>query len=551
MNTIFLAHVAAFTVAAMACLGSVGVARRIRHPDTRRGLIGLLLTCGLWSLGYVGYLLVPNDAVSVALFVGARLFALGSVFAWIYFCAAYTGRAPSDPRYIRLGIGAFLVIAVWKITNPIHGLYFTTASATEPFTHLAIEYGLLHWVLIGLSYAIAAVGFFMLFERFAQAGSDSRPLYGLVAVTAIPGVLTIIGGIEPGLLPLGYEPLGVGLFAIGVVFVYLERFQSIRITGGAQTPAIYLDQRHHIQDFNRLATGLYPHLSDHLGHSIEDVDDRLQAAVDGGSTILEAGTDESRFFRVTSGPSMASDAQTGQLLVFEDVTESERYRRQLEHRTEQLEALNRVVRHDIRNEISVILGWGESLDDYLDEDGAEILERMLGAAERVVGLTETARDFVSVLGEEEGPDTEPVDLEPYLTGAVQTARQTYPQATFSIHGDIPAVSVIANELLSSVFRNVLNNAVQHNDKETPEIEVSVERTEDTAEVRFADNGPGIPDEVKHEVFGKGETGVDSGGSGIGLYLVETITESYGGDTWIEDNEPTGAIVVVALPLASE
>jgi len=78
-------------------------------------------------------------------------------------------------------------------------------------------------------------------------------------------------------------------------------------------------------------------------------------------------------------------------------------------------------------------------------------------------------------------------------------------------------------MLASVFRNLLNNAVQHNDTDAPEVTVTCEETDDRIRVRVADNGPGVPDAEKDEIFGKGEKGLDSAGSGIGLYLVSVLT----------------------------
>jgi signal transduction histidine kinase len=69
-------------------------------------------------------------------------------------------------------------------------------------------------------------------------------------------------------------------------------------------------------------------------------------------------------------------------------------------------------------------------------------------------------------------------------------------------------------------------------------------------VRIADNGPGVPDERKESVFGKGEKGLESDGTGIGTYLVKTLVSRYSGTVWVEDNEPGGAVFVVTLPIAA-
>jgi phosphoglycerate-specific signal transduction histidine kinase len=100
------------------------------------------------------------------------------------------------------------------------------------------------------------------------------------------------------------------------------------------------------------------------------------------------------------------------------------------------------------------------------------------------------------------------------------------------------------------FRNLLTNAIQHNDKDVPEVTVTATEREDRVIVRVADNGPGISDTQKGTVFGEGQKGLDSRGTGFGLHLVETPVEQYGGDVRIEDNESTGAIFVVDLPKAA-
>lgn len=64
-----------------------------------------------------------------------------------------------------------------------------------------------------------------------------------------------------------------------------------------------------------------------------------------------------------------------------DITEQKR--REIE-----FEALNRIIRHDIRNDMTILLGWGELLYEQLDEDGVEPLEKMLNAATDVIELTE-------------------------------------------------------------------------------------------------------------------------------------------------------------------
>jgi signal transduction histidine kinase len=293
----------------------------------------------------------------------------------------------------------------------------------------------------------------------------------------------------------------------------------------------------------------FPALDGSIGHPVDSVCPSLAEHVSetGILTVRENG--ESRFYEVSSAPFMAGDVVTGVLVMITDVTERETYRRQLEAKTDQLETLNRVVRHDIRNDMAVILSWGELLQDHVDDAGQEQLERVLRSSRHVIELTEIARDFVESFPEGESAELEPLELRPFLEDELTRVRDNYQNAVFRVPEGMPDVTVRANEMLSSVFRNLFQNAVQHTDEETPEIIITFEAQSDSVRIRVADNGPGIPDDQKADIFGKGDKGLDSPGTGIGLYLVQTIVDQYDGKVWVEDNEPNGAVLIVELPNA--
>ncbi|WP_251329073.1 PAS domain-containing protein [Haloplanus pelagicus] len=233
----------------------------------------------------------------------------------------------------------------------------------------------------------------------------------------------------------------------------------------------------------------------------------------------------------------------------QDVTDRKQAERDLETERDRLALLNQIVRHDIRNDMSVALGWGGELADRIDPEDTDAFERIMTAATHTKELTEAVGDLVDILGTTD-PELEAMALAPVLRTEIDRVRSNfdYRSQSITVRGDddLPAVSVWATPILTSVFGNLLDNAVFHNDKSEVEIDVGVDVTEATAVVRVADNGPGVPDSRKREVFGRGEKGLESPGSGLGLYLVDNLVDTYGGSVWVEDNDPTGAVFCVEL-----
>jgi PAS domain S-box-containing protein len=230
-----------------------------------------------------------------------------------------------------------------------------------------------------------------------------------------------------------------------------------------------------------------------------------------------------------------------------DITQRKEYEKRLEEQRDNLEILNQVVRHDIRNDMTVIHGRANLLEAHVEEDGLDDLRSVQEATENAIELTKTARDLSeTMLSTEE--DVEPVSLKHHLVTPVENARSAFESAVITLEDKPPDVRVWGNDLLEAVFRNLVQNAIVHNDKTAPRVRISTTEDEEMVTVSVADNGPGIPDEQKETIFGKGEKGIDSPGTGLGLYLVETLVNRYGGAVHVEDNDPEGSIFIVELPI---
>ncbi|WP_436900832.1 PAS domain-containing sensor histidine kinase [Halovenus halobia] len=270
----------------------------------------------------------------------------------------------------------------------------------------------------------------------------------------------------------------------------------------------------------------------------EEVEYRLRR--EDGEYIWLATTGEA------PGPDSPID---GIITTSRNITERKETEQKLKSQRDDLELLNQVVRHDIRNDLQVVSTYAELLEDHVDEEGRDHLQRLTESNKQAVELTITARDLTNVILRSDS-DLERVPLAPAIDGQVSELRSSHPEAAYNIDDSIDGHAVLADDMLDTIFRNLLKNAVQHNDKDRPKVSIDASADAETVTVRVADNGPGVPDEQKDVIFGKEEKGLDSEGTGIGLYLVRELVTGYGGDVWVEDRENApGAVFVLELQRA--
>ena len=278
-----------------------------------------------------------------------------------------------------------------------------------------------------------------------------------------------------------------------------------------------------------------------------------------GTVVNEHKNGKHYVVNQTIAPLENHDGEVAQFVAINhEITELKEMEGRLRNQRGQLAVLNRVLRHDIRNDMEIILTWAELLGEEVPDTSRDHLERILRAGRHVVELTTVARDLSELIHEGESRELDDISLKRVLEGELEKRRETHDDAEITlVEPPSEQTHVLANELLASVFRNLINNAVLHNDSAAPEVRISVEEDDDVVQVRVADNGPGVPEDMKERLFAEGEKGLESGGTGIGLFLVQNLVESYGGDIWVEDrsgtdtDDTTGAVFVVELQAVTQ
>lgn len=210
--------------------------------------------------------------------------------------------------------------------------------------------------------------------------------------------------------------------------------------------------------------------------------------------------------------------------------------------------LNGLLRHEVLNTANVITGYSSLLleEEELDDRARAHLETICNQSEE---MTKVIRDVqVLIEATQDAAELEPRNLSGILGDEVNKLRATYESVDVDV--SVPDDIVVpADDLLPRVFANLLRNAVEHNDSAPARIRVTAERSSDTVVVRIADNGPGIPEAERDALFERGDnTGATHG---LGLYLVRTLTERYGGTVELAETSPDGSEFTVRLPVGEE
>ncbi len=348
-------YVAAFALSGIVCFAAISRALKFQEPDVRRGLVGLLATTGGWALLRAAGFLLP-DPFRVPTYIVGLVIGFATVWAWLYFCSAYAGREyHRNTSLRRVSVVVYLAVVLVKVTNPIHGAYFTARQTSTPFAHLAVEHNVLHWTAAGLSYVLAAVGLFIIFQLFFESGYDTRPLSALSVLIGLPVLLDVIAQFTPLLVNIIYAPIGVAVFAIGVLFVFERRFLAVQRAAFGDDLSIYLDEGGRIRDYSAAVGELLPELEDSSGERLAEVAPPVVEALESDDQTLErerAG--EPRYYFVSTSTTTLGDAGA-QIVLLSDVTRTERQRRELAERETRINEQNELYRSVIDASFGFVL----------------------------------------------------------------------------------------------------------------------------------------------------------------------------------------------------
>ncbi|OYR51869.1 histidine kinase N-terminal 7TM domain-containing protein [Halorubrum sp. Ea8] len=589
--------------------GAIGLALAIREHRGRPGVdwfLGVFAAQATWCLSYGVGLLVTDPTLRTALEATTWLGIVWTGIAFLGFALEYTGRSDVvRSRLFAAVVGFGLLSTALLATNPLHGAFWTGFGMDPAFGVSTVSYafGLWAYLVVAVETVLVASAVFLLVDTLLSYGPLYRRESAAVALSSLPpGFALVAWTLELGpvpqlqLAPLMFVP---HMLLDAYAFDRAEMFDRNPTTSRAAERTAIDDLADPIVALalDRRVVRLNPAAETLLGVDAETARDRpLDAFLDlpvevGGSNgergdgeggareTVEGGARETvevdagagagrRTYAVSTSPlTDPSGTRVGYTVVFSDVTERER-------RRQQLEVLNRVLRHNLRNDAGVVRGYGELLADRLEDpeqaqmadaierragalaalgEKAGTVERLLADAETsAVAVDELVGNVVADAGDRDGDATVELDVERGAEAGADGGESVRDWTTR-----------VRADALRAVVANTVENALNHHDGEGVEredggpcVRVSLARERgrgdgDGEPARFvltvADDGPGIPEHEIEAVESGRETALEHG-SGLGLWVVAWGAAAIGADVDYAEREPRGTTVAVSIPV---
>jgi signal transduction histidine kinase len=483
--------------------------------------------------------------------------------SWLAFAMEYTGREQLLSWWLLLAMAILpsITAAQALLGDPFEllltGRCYVTFDPAIGFLTADCQLG--EWALLHVvyGYVLVVLGAGLLVATAVR--SDS--VYGDQAAALLVGVLVPLLASVSWVLELfplrDYDPTPAAFAVSGIAFwhaISRYRFMDVipatrRIGEAAALEdlndgVVIVDDADQVLRMNPAASELFGRDPDAVvGDPLEDVLGKESFTVDPGELVATFATAvERRTLQVTVSPiTDRQDEKIGHTLVFRDVTEREQ-------RKQQLAALNRVLRHNLRNDLNVVQGYADTLSERTTDPEAEMAEQIAEQSADLVEVGSKVRDMEKIMDRPRS-EYDRFEVAELLRDVVDEVRSDHPEARMILDLS-PDLWIRSDDLVAGiVVENLVRNAIEH-DPTDPEVTVVGTVDDGWVTITIEDDGPGIPDQEREALLQGEETDLRHG-SGLGLWVVNWGVTKLGGDLSFENPAGGGTRVTVRLPGATD
>ncbi len=222
-----------------------------------------------------------------------------------------------------------------------------------------------------------------------------------------------------------------------------------------------------------------------------------------------------------------------------DVTDQKEQEMEALTKRDQATLLGDILAHDISNLNLGISGLMDLMVELegLPEEGKELSYHVIEQSREITNLVANVRKLRNIPVHQQ--QTEVVDLRDVLVRTSKGVKANYPLKKMTLKHSVKGGKVLlaGNDLLDDVFFNIFGNSMKHSksDKVKIDVEHKYLRGSKSYRIEISDNGPGIPDVIKSQLFyDLDDAEYTPTGKGIGMTLVKRIVDLFDGEVWVED-----------------
>jgi light-regulated signal transduction histidine kinase (bacteriophytochrome) len=237
-------------------------------------------------------------------------------------------------------------------------------------------------------------------------------------------------------------------------------------------------------------------------------------------------------------------------------------KKKLELKIEKITTLNKELEsfaysasHDLKEPLRVVAGFVGLLEkrykDSLDEKAHEYIKYTIDGTKRMQELISDLLEYSKV--GTKSREFQPTDCSLILSKAVLDLKAAIEESCAVVtYDNLPTIVADASQL-TSLFQNLVGNAIKYRSKEEPRIHVAAEKKANEWVFSVRDNGIGIDPKFKDRIFAvfqRLHTSGEYSGTGIGLAICKRIAERHGGKIWVESEPGKGSTFYFTIPTDS-
>jgi PAS domain S-box-containing protein len=280
------------------------------------------------------------------------------------------------------------------------------------------------------------------------------------------------------------------------------------------------------------------------------------------SKILISSLTDNYYYRGGSGKIMALAYSTsplskdgkvfGAVTIFRDITKE----KQLD---DAKNSFISIASHQLRTPLTSMRWFSEMLMSgdagAINKDQTKFVERIYQGTERMIGLVNMLLQIARVEAGRIKIEPKMIDFKNTIRGVEITLKAQLKEKKQKLklvfNPDPFPMIMMDQEVIWQVFHNLLSNASRYSPKKST-ITIAIKKKDGFAEFSIIDKGAGIPDDAKNRIFDKffrAENAIKlvPEGSGLGLSLVKSLVEGWGGRIWFESQKGKGSTFYFTVP----